>query len=93
MATAISYPELASPSTGTAQPPQSSVEAARKAAASPTSAISIAVLPFTNMSGDAGQEFFSDGMTEEITAALATAASFAALQWGQVGKTASTKGP
>ena len=33
------------------------------------------------MSGDAGQEFFSDGMTEEITAALATAASFAALQW------------
>src|SRR5205823_203023 len=33
--------------------------------------ISIAVLPFTNMSGDAGQEFFSDGMTEEITSALA----------------------
>ena len=33
--------------------------------------ISIAVLPFGNLSGDAGQEFFSDGMTEEITAALA----------------------
>ena len=33
-------------------------------------AISIAVLPFANMSGDATQEFFSDGMTEEITAAL-----------------------
>ncbi len=33
--------------------------------------ISIAVLPFANMSGDATQEFFSDGMTEEITAALA----------------------
>jgi TolB-like protein len=36
-----------------------------------TSGISIAVLPFANMSGDAGQEFFSDGMTEEITSALA----------------------
>ena len=39
--------------------------------ASPTSAISIAVLPFTNISGDASQDFFSQGMTEEITAALA----------------------
>jgi TolB-like protein len=29
------------------------------------------VLPFGNLSGDAGREFFSDGMTEEITAALA----------------------
>ena len=41
------------------------------AAADPASAISIAVLPFLNLSGDADQEFFSDGMTEEITSALA----------------------
>jgi len=34
-------------------------------------AITIAVLPFTNLSSDAEQEFFSDGITEEITAALA----------------------
>jgi TolB-like protein len=27
---------------------------------------SVAVLPFANLSGDAAQEFFSDGMTEEI---------------------------
>jgi TolB-like protein len=33
--------------------------------------VSIAVLPLANLSGDAGQEFFSDGMTDEITSALA----------------------
>jgi TolB-like protein/Tfp pilus assembly protein PilF len=33
--------------------------------------IALAVLPFSNMSGDPSQEFFSDGMTEEITSALA----------------------
>jgi TolB-like protein/Flp pilus assembly protein TadD len=31
---------------------------------------SIAVLPFTNMSGDAEQEYFADGMVEEIITAL-----------------------
>jgi len=37
----------------------------------PAGSISIAVLPFLNLSGDPNQEFFSDGMTEEITSALA----------------------
>jgi adenylate cyclase len=32
---------------------------------------SIAVLPFQNMSGDPEQEYFADGMVEEITTALA----------------------
>lgn len=40
-------------------------------AASPKASISVAVLPFVNLSSDKEQEFFSDGMTEEITAALA----------------------
>jgi TolB-like protein/DNA-binding SARP family transcriptional activator/tetratricopeptide (TPR) repeat protein len=31
----------------------------------------IAVLPFANLSGDASQEFFADGITDEITTALA----------------------
>jgi len=34
-------------------------------------ALALAVLPFVNMSGDASQEFFSDGMTEEINSAIA----------------------
>jgi adenylate cyclase len=33
---------------------------------------SIAVLPFTNMSGDPEQEFFADGMAEDIITALST---------------------
>ena len=36
----------------------------------------VAVLPFTNMSGDPEQEYFSDGLTEEIITALAHWRSF-----------------
>ena len=32
---------------------------------------SVAVLPFANLSGDAGQTYFSDGLSEEIRASLA----------------------
>jgi TolB-like protein len=53
-----------------AEAQQGGVEAARTAASVPAG-VSIAVLPLDNLSGDSAQEFFSDGMTEEITTALA----------------------
>jgi TolB-like protein/predicted Ser/Thr protein kinase len=42
----------------------------KEKSAEPTSQPSIAVLPFTNMSADPEQEYFCDGMAEEITNAL-----------------------
>jgi serine/threonine protein kinase/tetratricopeptide (TPR) repeat protein len=44
-------------------------------AATLSSRRSIAVLPFTNMSGDADTEYFSDGVTEDIINALAQLAA------------------
>ena len=64
------YQQLA-PATATRTAEQPGVAAARAAAVSPAGAISIAVLPFANLSADPEQEFFSAGMTEEITSALA----------------------
>jgi TolB-like protein len=51
--------------------PQPAASAAKSAPGSPAGAVSIAVLPFVNLSDDRQQEFFSDGMTEELTSALA----------------------
>lgn len=45
--------------------------------AAPVAAKSIAVLPFVNMSTDPEQEYFSDGMTEEILNALANVPNLA----------------
>jgi TolB-like protein/Tfp pilus assembly protein PilF len=43
-------------------------EGAERGAMVPT----IAVLPFRNLSGDAAQEYFSDGISEDLTTALST---------------------
>jgi class 3 adenylate cyclase/Flp pilus assembly protein TadD len=40
------------------------------ASAVPMSAFSVAVLLFTNQSGDASQDYFADGLTEDVTRAL-----------------------
>jgi TolB-like protein len=50
---------------------QAGVAVARSAAADPHGAISLAVLPFANISDDREQEFFSDGITDEIGTVLA----------------------
>src|SRR6185312_9041039 len=47
------------------------VAARAPAQASPIPAKSVAVLPFVNMSGDPKNDYFSDGVTEEILDALA----------------------
>src|ERR1700682_3426374 len=63
---------FARPSEGIATSPKPAVQQASVASGTTQPAgISIAVLPFLNLSSDKEQEFFSDGMTEEITAALA----------------------
>ncbi|MCZ6826856.1 MAG: tetratricopeptide repeat protein, partial [Gammaproteobacteria bacterium] len=48
------------------QPPERLAESASRAARTQGQAVSIAVLPFINMSPDPDQEYFSDGISEEI---------------------------
>ncbi len=67
----ISYQELRPAPTPIAAQQTAPPQAGRAAQAAQSGDLSIAVLPFENLSGDAAQEFFSDGMTEEVTAALA----------------------
>src|SRR5262245_1298218 len=50
--------------------PASQQQRARSASLNPD-AVSLAVLPFRNLSSDQEQEFFSDGITQEIVTALA----------------------
>ena len=64
----LSYQQLASSGAPVAQDKEGTEDTAQPAG---QTGVSIAVLPFANVSGDASREFFSDGMTDEISGALA----------------------
>jgi TolB-like protein/tetratricopeptide (TPR) repeat protein len=66
--TAISLFQAFVPSTGVQN---TALESAAELPSPAADSIAIAVLPFINISGDAAQDFFSDGATEEIISALA----------------------
>ena len=64
--------------------PSSSGEAVHASSVSPTVAArdalpSLAVLPFQNMSGDAEQDYFADGVVEDLITALSRFKSFAVI--------------
>src|SRR5258708_24311034 len=51
---------------------------------SPESGLSVAVLVFANQSGDAAQDYFSDGLTEDITRALGRFKELTVIAYGAV---------
>jgi adenylate cyclase len=66
---------LARSGNGTGAP--SGAARAQSPAAAEPNRVSICVLPFSNMSGDAEQEYFSDGITEDIITDLSKVSSLA----------------
>ena len=54
------------------------------AVAKPRSISSIAVLPLDNFSGDPNQEYFADGLTDELTTDLATISALRVISRGSV---------
>jgi len=58
--------------------------ASQAASAAPHTISSIAVLPLDNFSGDPNQEYFVDGMTDELTTDLATISALRVISRGSV---------
>jgi TolB-like protein/DNA-binding winged helix-turn-helix (wHTH) protein/Flp pilus assembly protein TadD len=50
-------------------------------ASTPSSIRSLAVLPLKNLSGDASQDYFADGMTDELTTRLAQISALRVISW------------
>jgi len=63
--------------TGAPQTAKSAPGSAPVASAAGTARVSICVLPFANMSGDAEQEYFSDGISEDIITDLSKVSALA----------------
>lgn len=59
-------------------------EKVETASASTESGISVAILLFTNQSGDPAQDYFADGLTEDITRALGRFRPLTVLAYGAV---------
>jgi TolB-like protein len=58
--------------------------ASKVASASTQSALSVAVLLFTNQGGDPAQDYFADGLTEDITRALGRFQQLTVLAYGAI---------
>jgi TolB-like protein/Tfp pilus assembly protein PilF len=68
--------------------PAATVAAAAASSAKPFNppAGTLAVLPFTNLDGDPKQQYFSDGITEELTNALGQNAALTVIAWDTASK-------
>jgi len=72
--------------------PAATLAAAAASSAKPFNppAGTLAVLPFTNLDGDPKQQYFSDGITEELTNALGQNAALTVIAWDTAPNTATT---
>ena len=68
----------------TSAPPAPAAEAQEPESAAPTlpNIPSVAVLPFENLSGDSEQEYFSDGITDDLITALSNVRAFFVIDRG-----------
>jgi len=68
--------------------PAATLAAAAASSAKPFNppAGTLAVLPFTNLNGDPKQQYFSDGITEELTNALGQNAALTVIAWDTASK-------
>ncbi len=64
------WPDRDSPTNSTQAPLTASLQTIPALSAIPASRLSIVVLPFTNLSDDREQEYFADGVTDDLTTDL-----------------------